>query len=162
MDEVWAEKIREYKESLKQAKPDLDIALLFKILDLVNESSEVKIAINPISDDGEWHSDAPTWAVGGITDLPDGRVALRVKDDKHGIEAGELFVRLKKKFKRKPVDKVPVLFVKGETVTQLTDAYSHALVREKWAGMPFDLVLAVKEDKKKEEKKGDKAASSEE
>lgn len=152
MDELWEERLREYRESLKKAKPELDIALLFRILDLVNESSEVKVAINPLSDEGEWASDAPTWAVGGVTVLDDGRVALRVKDDRHGMEAGDLHARLKKQFKRSTGDGVPVLFVQGETVTQLTDAYSHALVREKWAGMPFDLVLAVKE-KKKEDKK---------
>ena len=152
MDDVLLEKIREYRKLLKMDKPELDMALFLKILDITNESSEVKVAINPLSDEGEWASDAPTWAVGGVTVLDDGRVALRVKDDRHGMEAGDLQVRLKKQFKRSTGDGVPVLFVQGETVTQLTDAYSHALVREKWAGMPFDLVLAVKE-KKKEDKK---------
>ena len=145
MDEVWADKIREYRESIKEAKPDLDIALLFRILDIVNESSEVKVAINPISEEGGWSSEAPTYAVGGVKKLDDGRVALTVKDEKHGIEAGDLYNKLKKTLKRSNGEKVPVLFVHGGTVTQLTDAYSHALVREQWAGMPFDLVLAVRD-----------------
>ena len=37
MDELWEERLRECRESLKKAKPELDIALLFRILDLVNE-----------------------------------------------------------------------------------------------------------------------------
>lgn len=143
MDEVWAEKIKAYRDSIKEAKPDLDIALLFRILDIVNESSEVKVAINPVSDEG-WSSEAPTYAVAGVKRLDDGRVALRVNDEKHGMEAGTLYTKLKKEFKHVSGEKVPVLFVHGETVTQLTDAYSHALVRQQWAGMPFDLVLAVR------------------
>ena len=58
-ESVIAENARAYKESLKLAKPELDIALLFRILDMVNESSEVKIAIEPIGDEGEWTTDAP-------------------------------------------------------------------------------------------------------
>ena len=144
MDEVWAEKIKAYRESIKEAKPDLDIALLYRILDIVNESSEVKVAINPVTEGG-WSSEAPTYAVAGVKKLDDGRVALRVNDEKHGIEAGALYTKLKKEFKRASGEKVPVLFVRGDTVTQLTDVDSHALVREQWAGMPFDLVLAVRE-----------------
>ncbi|MBQ9000845.1 MAG: hypothetical protein IJ087_03225 [Eggerthellaceae bacterium] len=144
MDEVWEEKVKAYRESIKQEKPELDIALLFRILDIVNESSEVKVAIDPIGEEGDWSSNAPTYAVTGVTKLDDGRVALRAADEHHGIEAGALYNKLKKEMKRSTGEKVPVLFAKGETVTQLTDVFSHALVREQWAGMPFDLVLAVR------------------
>ena len=154
MDEIWEEKVKAYRESLKEEKPDLDIALLFRILDIVNESSEVKVAIDPISKDGDWASGAPTYGVKGVKRLNDGRVALRVADEKNGIAAGDLYLKLKKEFKRTKGEKVPVLFVKGEKVTQLTDAYSHALVREQWAGMPFDLVLAVR-SKSQDDNKGD-------
>lgn len=145
-----AEKIREYKESLKREKPELDIALLFRILDLVNESSEVKVAIDPVKSDGEWSSNAPTWSVVGVTRLDDGRVALKVRGERHGIEAGELHTKLKREFKHQTGERVPVLFVRGENVVQLTDAYSHALVREMYAGMPFDVVLAIKEKETEE------------
>lgn len=145
MDEIWEDKIKEYREMVKRDKPELDIELLFRILDIVNESSEVKVAIEPINERGEWTSDAPTYSVRGVTRLEDGRVALTVKSDKHGIEAGDLFLKLKKEFKHGNASKAPVLFVHKEKVTQLTEAYSHALVREQWAGMPFDVVLAVKQ-----------------
>ena len=145
MEEIWAEKIKAYRESIKQEKPDLDVALLLRILDLVNESSEVKVAIEPINEEGEWSSSAPTYAVKGIEKLDDGRVALRTSNEKHGIEAGDLYTKLKKEFRHGSGDKAPVLFVRHGEVTQLTEAYSHALVREQWAGMPFDVILAVKE-----------------
>lgn len=144
MDEIWEEKIKAYRESIKGAKPDLDIALLFRILDIVNESSEVKVAVNPVDSEGDWSSDAPTWAVTGVRRLDDRRVALRVADERHGIEAGALYTKLKREFKHETGSGAPVLFVRKGEVIQLTDAYSHALVREQWAGMPFDLVLAVK------------------
>ena len=142
-DDVMREKIKAYRESLKEEKPELDIALLFRILDMVNESSEVKVAVNPVGEEGEWSSDAPTYGVSGVTTLDDGRVALTVKNDKHGIEAGDLYLKLKKQFKRTKGEKVPVLYVHKEQVTTLTDVYSHALVRQMWAGMPFDVVLAT-------------------
>lgn len=145
MDEVWEEKIKAYRETLKGPKPDLDMALLFRILDIVNESSEVKVAVNPVDADGGWSSEAPTYAVTGIRKLDDGRVALRVNDERHGIEAGDLYMKLKREFKHESGKKVPVLYVRGENIVELTDAYSHALVREMWAGMPFDLVLATSE-----------------
>ena len=146
-ESVIAEKVRAYKESLKLANPALDIALLSRILDMVNESSEVKVAIEPIGDEGEWSTDAPTWAVAGVTKLDDGRVALRVRDDKHGMQAGDLFTKLKKEFKHKTGEKTPVIFVRGGEVTELTDVFSHSLVREVYAGLPFDVVLAVREKK---------------
>ena len=145
MDQVWEDKIRAYRESIKQEKPDLDFALLLRILDIVNESSEVKVAIDPIAESGEWSSDAPTYTVKDVTRLDDGRISLVAGGDKHGIEAGTLYNKIKKALKRASGEKVPVLFQRGETVIQLTDAYSHALVREQWAGMPFDLVLAIRE-----------------
>ena len=48
MDEVWAEKIKAYRDSIKEEKPDLDIELLLRILDIVNESSEMHSGIAAI------------------------------------------------------------------------------------------------------------------
>lgn len=149
-DSVLQEKIREYREMLKKQKPDMDMQLLFRIMRLMNESSEVHVGIDPIGEDGTWDSHSRTYSVQGVVELPDGRVALRVNSEKHGIKIDELERKLHKTFKRSTGAGVPVLFVQGETVTQLTDAYSHALVREQWAGMPFDLVLAVKTPKTEE------------
>ena len=77
-----------------------------------------------------------------------GRYALRVNTEKHGISVDELMRKLRKAYKHDRGTGKPVYFTYGETVTQLTDAYSHALVRQQWAGLPFDLVLAVKTEGK--------------
>ena len=159
LDDVMLQKIKEYKEMLKKKKPDLDMDLLFRIFRVMNDSSEVHVAIDPIAEDGQWSSKAPTFAVSGITELEDGRIALRVNSEHHGLTVGSLAVKLRRAFKHKSISGVPVLYVKGEAVTQLTDAYSHALVREKWAGLPFDLVLAVKTEQPAE---GQASAKAEE
>ena len=158
IDDVLQQKIKEYKEMLKKKKPDLDMELLFRIMRIMNDSSEVHVAIDPIAEDGQWMSNAPTYAVSGIRELDDGRIALRVNSESHGLTVGDLMPKLRKAFKHRSVVGAPVLFVQGETVTQLTEAYSHALVREKWAGLPFDLVLAVKTEKAPTAENDEKAA----
>ena len=153
---VLQDKIKQYREMLKKEKPELDLELLFRILRIMNDASEVHMAIDPIAEDGQWSSSAPTFAVSGVKTLDDGRVALSVKPDKHGMSVEEVEKRLHKALKRDRGTGKPVLAVYGDTVTQLTDAYSHALVREQWAGLPFDLVLAVKTEKKPEAEDGAK------
>lgn len=148
MDEdILQEKIKAYRESLKEAKPDLDVALLMRILDMVNGDSEIKVAINPIAEGGEWDPKAPTYAVNGVKEMEDRRLALRVSDEKHGIAAYKLEEQYKKHLKHSKGEKMPVLFTRKGEVVKLTDVFSHALVREMWAGMPFDVVLAVKENR---------------
>lgn len=144
MDDALQETIQEYRRMLKTTKPDLDIALLFRIFNLMNDSSEVHVAINPVTDEGDWSSSAPTYAVSGVTRLSDGRIALRVNSERHGITVDELSLMLRQELKRDSGATRPVLYVRNDEVTQLTDAYSHALVRDTWAGLPFDLVLAIK------------------
>ena len=144
MEDVLLEKIREYRNMLKLDKPDLDLALLLKILDITNESSEVRVAIEPVADSGEWLSDTPSYAVKGVKELDDGRIVLYVSDEKHGMHAGDLFLQLKKILKHASGSNMPVLFLHGGEVTQLTEAYSHSLVEEQWAGLPFDVILAVR------------------
>lgn len=144
MDDVLLEKIREYRKMLKLDKPDLDLALLLKILDIMNESSEVFIALEPVTETGEWVSDTPKYAVRGLKKLDDGRLVLTTSNDKHGMHAGDLFMKLKKELKRATGMGVPVLFLKGDEAVQLTEAFSHSMDNEKWAGLPFDLVLGVR------------------
>lgn len=149
-NDILQDKIKQYREMLKKEKPELDIELLFRILRIMNDASEVHVAIDPIAEDGQWTSSAPTYAVSGVTELNDGRVALRVNNEKQGMSVENLEKKLRKALGRDRGTGKPVLFVRGDAVTQLTDAYSHALVREKWAGLPFDLVLAIKTEKKPE------------
>ena len=144
MDEdILQEKIRAYKEMLKNQRPELDMELLLRVLDMVNDESEVKVALEPVGDEGQWLKDATTYAVAGCKTLDDGRVVLRVHDEKHGIYADKLASQLQKAFKHSTPYKAPVFFIhKGEEVT-LTEVYSHALVSMVYAGMPSDVVLAT-------------------
>ena len=36
------------------------------------------------------------------------------------------------------------LFLQGDAVIQLTEAFSHSMTNDQWAGLPFDLVLGVR------------------
>ena len=142
-DDILQEKIKAYREMLKNQRPELDFELFLKILDMVNDESEVKASLEPINEDGTWSSEARTFAVLGVKTLDDGRVCLRVSDEKHGIKAEKLYEQIKKAFKHSTPYKAPVFFVRGEDEVVLTDVYSHALVREVYAGMPSDVVLAT-------------------
>ena len=149
MDDALLEKIREYRRMLKMDKPDLDMALFLKILDITNESSEVKVAIEPVTETGEWVSDTPSFSVCGVKRLEDGRLVLRVNNEKHAMAAGDLYVKLKKELKNTPCNGIPLLFMQGDSVIQLTEAFSHSMTNERWAGLPFDLVLGVRKRAKK-------------
>ena len=144
MDDVLLEKIREYRKLLKMDKPELDMALFLKILDITNESSEVKVALEPVSESGEWISDTPTYSVCGVKRLEDGRLALRVNKEKRAMTAGDLYEKLKQELKKSSGDSMPVLFLQGDAVIQLTEAFSHSMTNDQWAGLPFDLVLGVR------------------
>ena len=144
MDDVLLEKIREYRKLLKMDKPELDMALFLKILDITNESSEVKVALEPVSESGEGISDTPTYSVCGVKRLEDGRLALRVNKEKRAMAAGDLYEKLKKELKKSSGDSMPVLFLQGDAVIQLTEAFSHSMTNDQWAGLPFDLVLGVR------------------
>ena len=142
-DDILKEKIKAYRESLNKSVPDLDIALLLRILDMVNDDSEVKVAISPVDPEGGWSSSAPTYAVLGTKTSDDGRIELRVNDQKHGIAADALYTQLKKALKHASGSGMPVFFTHKGEETKLTDVYSHSLVRNVYAGMPFDVVLAT-------------------
>lgn len=146
-EDVLREKIKQYKEMLKQEKPDLDMELLLRVFSLVNEESEVKVALEPIGDEGEWVSSATTYAVSGVRELDDGRIALRVNDEKHGIAVGKLEPQLRKAFRHKTPYKAPVFFMHKNEEVKLTEVYSHALVRQVYAGLPSDVILATKKEK---------------
>ena len=160
MDDVLLEKIREYRRMLKTDKPDLDLALLLKILDIMNESSQVKVALEPVTESGEWVSDTPTFSVNSLKRLDDGRLVLRMNKEKNGMTAGDLHVKLEKELKHSSGEKVPVLFMKGDEPVQLTEAFSHSMNKEQWAGLPFDLVLGVQ--KRVSKPKEDEEAEPEE
>lgn len=160
MDDVLLEKIREYRKLLKMDKPELDMALFLKILDITNESSEVKVALEPVSESGEWISDTPTYSVCGVKRLEDGRLALRVNKEKRAMAAGDLYEKLKKELKKSSGDSMPVLFLQGDAVIQLTEAFSHSMTNDQWAGLPFDLVLGVRKraNKPQEDQEGQENA----
>lgn len=142
-DDVLYKRIKEFKESLKKSIPDMDVNLLLRILKLVNGSSEVFVAINPVHDDHSWVKDNPKYAVKGVKRTDDGRLLLRTTAEKHGMEASDLRDAVKREVKKGLSDRAKLVFLRKDEIVEITDAFSHPMVREHWSGLPFDLILAT-------------------
>lgn len=140
-------RIKQFKESLKKSIPDMDVNLLVRILKLMHSGSEVFVAVNPIHDDDSWVKDNPKYAVKGIKRLEDGRLLLRTTSEKHGIEAGDLLPAVRRELKKGLSDRAKIVFMRKEELVEITDAFSHSIVREHWSGLPFDLILATVTEK---------------
>lgn len=141
-NDVLQERIREFKESLKRELPDMDVSLLLRILDIVNDSSEMFVASNPLHDDNSWVKDCPKFAVSGIEVTPEGKLMMRLSSEKHGLHAEDLKSRVKRAVKGGLSDRAQIVFTRKGDEVRITDAFSHTLVREHWSGMPFDIILA--------------------
>ena len=156
---VLHEKIKEWKKAHKGAPRDLDFAFFCEILRFVNGSSPVKVACNPTSQAGEWVPGTECRSVAKAEVDDKGRLVLRLKSDKTGLSADKLYEQVQHLKKRVAGGKSPVMVKISETKTiQITDAYSHSLVKQHWAGLPFDLVFAYYDEEKRVEKLSPEAA----
>lgn len=148
-DDPLHQKVEEFKASLQKTKPEMDVSLFLRVLDVANGASEVKYAYDPIDDEG-WIAGTDTLAVGGARVTDDGKLCLSLKSEKHGISADKLYTQVRKLAKKECAGTAPLVVMrKGEEV-KVTDIYSHSLVREMWAGLPFDIVLVTKVEHKPE------------
>lgn len=148
-DDPLHQKVEEFKASLQKTTPDMNVSLLLRVLDVVNESSEVKYAFDPIDDQG-WVTGTEENAVGGAHVTDDGKLCLTLKSEKHGIAAGKLYSQVHKLSKKGCADSASIVVMrKGEEV-KVTDIFSHSMVRQMWAGLPFDVVMVTKVDRKPE------------
>lgn len=143
-EDALQEKIRAYKASVKEQKPDLDVALLLRMLDILKDDCEIHVAIDPVSDDG-WQPDAPIYGVTRLDVDEEGRFVLLVNGDKHGITNEKLYTQVEQALRAHPNDHAYLYFNYSGKTVRLTEAYSHAQLKERWGGMPFDLVLAIHE-----------------
>lgn len=140
-------KIKQWREANKEAPRDFDFGMLCTIVDALNDSSAVKVACNPLDEERNWVPDAVCRNVGKVDVDDQGRLVLAVRHDKEELPVEKLALQIRQLKKRRPADQSPVMLKISDTKTvRITDAYSHALVRDSWAGLPFDLVLAYYEN----------------
>ena len=157
---MW-EKVREYKKMLAETKPDMDISLLLRIIDVMNSSGEVFVAVNPLHDDNSWVTNVQKHAVKGAALNDEGKFVLKTSTDKHGIKIDELHHIIKKTMRKGLSDRASIYFVRKEELVEITDAYSHTLVRDQWSGLPFDLILANVTERVPKKKDGEEEETEE-
>ncbi|MBQ9041309.1 MAG: hypothetical protein IJ111_00675 [Eggerthellaceae bacterium] len=148
-DDPLHQKVEEFKASLQKVTPEMDVSLLLRVLDVVNESSEVKYAFDAIDEQG-WKTGTEEIAVGGARVTDDGKLCLTLKSEKHGIEAGKLYSQARKLNKKGCADSASIVVMRKGEEMQVTDIFSHSMVRQMWAGLPFDVVMVTKVDHKPE------------
>ena len=144
--DAMQEKIKKWREANKDAPRDFDFKMLCTIIGALNDSSAVKVACNPLDEERNWVPDTTCHNIGKIDIDDEGRLVLSIRRDKEELSVEKLAWQINRLKKQRPADQSSVLLRISETKTvQITDAYSHALVRDSWAGLPFDLVLAYYE-----------------
>ena len=141
-DDVLREAIKSYKEAMRRHDQDLDVEFFLKTLRSVNESSVIKVARNPVDKNHEWVPGTKLFNVGKPHVDDEHHLTLRIKHDSSAFTVEDMleqFSKLKKKLHgmHGPV----MLAISDEKKVCITDIYSHAFVKDMWAGLPFDVVL---------------------
>ena len=140
---VMMERIQEWKDAHKEEPRELDFDFFCSIIDRANESSPVKVACNPTAADGDWIPGTLCRNVSGASVDDQGRLTLHLRRDKEEMPTGKLYGQVMRLRKKVVGGASHVMVQIGEFKSvRLTDAYSHSLVNERWAGLPFDIVFA--------------------
>lgn len=135
------EAIYDYRKKHPGPLPDYDAKFILDILHNANDSSKIRIAINPVVD-GLWVKDAKFFGITGCYVSDDHKLIFKVHRDKKTFTADELTERINKAMKSRPYKHIPVGFEYNDEIHKLTDMFGHSLVNEMWAGLPFDIILA--------------------
>ena len=159
---VMLERIQEWKDAHKSEPRELDFDFFFEIVDRVNESSAVKVACNPTSADGDWIPGTTCLNVAKAVVDDQGRLTLLLRHDKDETSAGKLYGQIHRLKKKVAGGASHVMVQVSETKSvRLTDAYSHSLMQEHWAGLPFDLVFAYYDEDSRPENVSAKGSDEE-
>lgn len=145
--DVMLQRIQEWKDAHKDVPRELDFGFFCEIIEKVNNSSAVKVARNPTTVDGDWIHGAECINVARAIVDERGRLALQLRRDREEMSAERLIEqvdRLKEQVDGK--SSAVMVQISEDREIQITDAYSHSLVSDHWAGLPFDLVFAYFDD----------------
>lgn len=135
------EAIYDYRKKHPGPLPDFDAKFVLDVLHTANDSSNIRIAINPVVN-GLWVKDAKFFGIKGCYVSDDHKLIFRVHRDKQTLTADELTERINKAMKSRPYKHIPIGFEYNDEIHKLTDMFGHSLVNEMWAGLPFDIILA--------------------
>ena len=149
---VLQEMIKEWKRQNKEKPRDLDYEMLDVIMRHVNGSSPVKVARNPLDKERDWIPDTVCQNVKSVSIDDQGRLTVHVRGDKTELSVDAMLGQIKRLKTKISRSSSIMLKISDKKTVQLTDIYSHALVKDSWAGLPFDLVLAYYEEDPTDEK----------
>ena len=154
--DVMRQMVQKWKSEHREKQADLDLEMFMKIIKVANGSSAIKVACNPLDEDHDWIPDTPCYNIGNVYVDEQQRLVLCMRRDKTEYSVEKMLDTLKALKKQGPsrFSKI-MLQITDDKIVELTDIYSHALVRDNWAGLPFDIVLAYYDEDAKKEKKGE-------
>lgn len=135
------EAVYDYRKKHPGPLPDYDAKYVLDTLFHANGSSNIRIAINPVSND-RWDRDARFFGITGCYVSDNHWLVFKVHRDRATLTADELIERINKAMKNYPYKHIPVAFEYGEELHKLTDMFGHSVVKDMWAGLPFDIVMA--------------------
>lgn len=139
--------VKDYKEAMRRFDQDLDVSYLLKTLNSVNERSVVKIARNPLDKNREWVKGTVLHNVGRIDVDDEYHLTLRIRHDNAECTVEKMLDQIEKLKKKMHGTMGPVMLELNDQVkVKLTDVYSHAFVKDVYAGLPADVVLGYFED----------------
>ena len=136
------EKVDEYKATHRDPLPELDLALLIKSMDKLNGSCPIKIARNAVDEQRNWIPGTLTSNVGKVYLDDKHNVVFKLRQDGGSMTIDELRDELDPILKRLPLKNADLMVELGEDKkVKLTELFSHSLVKDMWAGLPFDFVM---------------------
>ena len=145
--DAMKETIKQWREAHKEAPRDFDFKMLCTIIGMLNDSSAVKVACSPLDEDRNWIADTVCHNVGKLDVDDEGRLLISIRGSKEECTVEKFDAQLRRLKKQRIADGSSVMLRLSETrIVKVTDAYSHALVRDSWAGLPFDFVLAYQKE----------------
>lgn len=143
-EDVMLQKIQEYKAMVRDKKPEVNVSFLMNVLDIVHDESEVKFAVNPLDENGNWIHGTTVTGVSSVRLLDNGGLAIGLAGGKRGMKTEDMHRQISKLQKSGCSGTASIfVFMRNEPV-KITEVYAHGLRSEKVVGLPIDVVLAVK------------------
>lgn len=139
--------VKNFKDAMRKVDQDLDVDFLLKTLGMVNEHSAVKVARNPVDANHEWISGTKLHNIGKVEVDDEFHLLLHIRHDGAECTAEKLLEHIEVAKKKMHATMGPVMLqVSDSKKVQITDVFSHSLVKDMYAGVPFDVVLGYFED----------------
>lgn len=136
------EAVDHYKEQekAKEKPPEINVGFLKRVIDSVSDDSDIRVCIDPLDEKRRWIHDCTTLSVHDVKMDDQGRLVLYVHNDNQSITSGKLYEKIAHMGKDLK-DNAEIIFYRHDQLHKIDDIYSHTIVRNFFAGLPFDVAL---------------------